>query len=206
MQSEAIGPYHIRSHSEDRQGAVVRSLMPLGHMTTTVELDCERKQVLLHQGKTVDNIDDDKACRSKLAAEVKGDMDRLLTYWDPWGWHRVTFHGDLRPQVPEFAKATGMTLLEEAQPRGGRMARGPPDVGPLSHAPEELAAVRRGQLSEEPLAEPSEVQDSEREDADSARILCGHRPKSLGQVAFLVVPLAPSVAAADVQNDLPSPR
>ena len=107
-------PYHIRSHSSDNKGAAVRSLMPEGYMTTTLSIRCQSKQILLHQGKSVDNIDDDKACRSKLAVEVKGDMEKLLTYWDLWGWHRVTFYGDLKGQVQEFAKALGMTVIEEA--------------------------------------------------------------------------------------------
>ncbi len=107
-------PYHIRSHSEDRKGAVVRSLMPIGYMTTTLEIDCQTKQVLLHQGKSVENIDEDKACRSKLAVEVKGDMEKLLGEWDRWGWHRVTFYGDLKEPIAELAKSLGMALVEEA--------------------------------------------------------------------------------------------
>jgi hypothetical protein len=110
----ARNAFHIRSHSEDRKGAVVRSILPTGYMTTTLEVDCAKKEILLHQGKAVDNVDDEKACRSKLAAEVKGDMDRLLTYWDQWGWHRVTFYGDLKGQIAEFAKATGMKVIVEA--------------------------------------------------------------------------------------------
>jgi hypothetical protein len=50
-------PFHIRSHSEDRKGACDRSLMPLGEMTTTVEFDAAKKQVIFHQGKTVENVD-----------------------------------------------------------------------------------------------------------------------------------------------------
>jgi hypothetical protein len=64
-------PYHIRNHSEDRKGACVRSLMPLNQMTTTLEFDAARRQVIFHQAKTVANIDEDMACRTKLAAEVK---------------------------------------------------------------------------------------------------------------------------------------
>ena len=106
-------PVHIRSHSEDRKGAVLRSLMPLGYMTTTLEVNCGSKQVLFHQSKSVDNIDEDKACRTKLAGDLKGSLEKLVTGWG-WGWHRVTFYGDLRPQVEEFAKATGMKIVEEA--------------------------------------------------------------------------------------------
>jgi len=107
-------PYHIRSHSEDRQGAVVRSLMPLGHMTTTVEINLGRREMIFHQGKSVENIDQDMACRSKLAVEVKGDIDKLLSYWDQWGWHRVTFYGDLKGPVEEISKALGLKMVIEA--------------------------------------------------------------------------------------------
>jgi hypothetical protein len=107
-------PYHIRSHSEDRKGAAVRSLLPLGQMTTTVQFDPQKKQVILHQGKTVANIDEDKACRTKLAAELKGDMEKLLNHWDKWGWHRVTYYGDLKTPVRHIAALTGYQLIEEA--------------------------------------------------------------------------------------------
>jgi hypothetical protein len=110
----ASNPYHIRSHSEDRKGAVLRSLMPLGYLTTTIECQPGRKELLFHQGKSADNIDEDKACRSKLAAEVKGDMEKLLGEWDRWGWHRVTFYGDLKTQVQDLAKALGLKFIEEA--------------------------------------------------------------------------------------------
>jgi len=107
-------PYHIRSHSEDRKGAVVRSLMPLGEMTTTLEIDADKKQILFHQATTVANIDEDKACRTKLAAEVKGDINKLFNFWDTWGWHRVTFYGDLKQPVQHLAGLTGFEIVEEA--------------------------------------------------------------------------------------------
>ena len=73
-------PYHIRSHSEDRKGACNRSLMPLGQMITTIQFDHNKKQVIFHQGKTVANVDEDKACRNKLAVEVKGDIYKLRAF------------------------------------------------------------------------------------------------------------------------------
>lgn len=106
--------YHIRNHSEDRKGAAIRSLMPLGHMTTTLEFHPGKKQVILHQGKSVANIDEDKACRTKLAVEVVGDIDKLMKEWDKWGWHRVTVYGDLKEPVAELAKALMMELIIEA--------------------------------------------------------------------------------------------
>ena len=107
-------PYHLRSHSEDRKGASMRSLMPLGYMTTTIETHPSRRQVIFHQGKAVGNLDEDKACRTKLAAEVKGDMDKLLGEWDQWGWHRVTFYGDLKGPVEALAKTLGWKIVAEA--------------------------------------------------------------------------------------------
>ncbi|MBL7092834.1 hypothetical protein ISS22_02555 [candidate division KSB1 bacterium] len=107
-------PYHIRDHSEDRRGASIRSLLPLGVMTTTLLFDHNKKQVIFHQGKSVENVDEDKACRTKLAVEVKGDVYKLLNYWDQWGWHRVTFFGDFKRQVYNVASLLGFEVVEEA--------------------------------------------------------------------------------------------
>jgi len=107
-------PYHIRSHSEDRKGASMRSLMPIGYLTSTLTVDTNKKEIIFHQGKSVENIDQDMACRTKLAAEVKGDIDKLLTEWDRWSWHRVTFYGDLKAPVQELGKAIGFKVVEEA--------------------------------------------------------------------------------------------
>jgi hypothetical protein len=106
-------PYDIRSHSEDRKGACVRSLMPLGEMTTTLEFSPVRKAVIIHQGKTTENIDEDKACRTKLAAEVR-DIEKLMSEWDQWGWHRVTFYGDLKRPVETVAALAGFRMVWES--------------------------------------------------------------------------------------------
>ena len=106
--------YQIRTHSEDRKGASMRSLLPLGRMTTTIQFDPVRKEILMHQGKAVANIDDDRACRTKLAVEVKGDIDKLLTFWDQWSWHRVTFYGDLKQPVEALAAGLGYKVIAEA--------------------------------------------------------------------------------------------
>ncbi|MHC4636541.1 MAG: twin-arginine translocation signal domain-containing protein [Planctomycetota bacterium] len=106
--------YHLRSHSEDRKGACSRSLMPLGEMTTTLLFDAGKKQVIMHQGLTVENVDEDMACRNKLAVEVKGDVFKLLNEWDQWGWHRVTLFGDYKRAVYQLAGLLGFGVLEEA--------------------------------------------------------------------------------------------
>jgi hypothetical protein len=109
-----VSPFEILTHSEDRQGASVRSVLPLGYMTTTVEFAPERKTILFHQGKSVANVDDDRACRTKLAVEPVGDFEKLFTEWDQWSWHRVTAYGDLKEPVFALADAMGWKVLQEA--------------------------------------------------------------------------------------------
>jgi hypothetical protein len=107
-------PFEILTHSEDRKGASVRSVMPVGYMTTTVEVAPERKTILFHRGKAVANSPDDRACRTKLAVEPVGDIEKLFTEWDQWGWHRVTCYGDLKEPIFALADAMGWKVLEEA--------------------------------------------------------------------------------------------
>ncbi len=105
-------PYHIRSHAEDRKGASIRSLLPLGQITSTLKFAPTRRQVVFHQARTVANVEEDKACRTKLAAEVQ-DPWKLLAEWDRWGWHRVTFYGDLRQPVETIAALLGFEVIVE---------------------------------------------------------------------------------------------
>ncbi|MDY0355441.1 MAG: hypothetical protein RBR19_06145 [Sedimentisphaerales bacterium] len=110
----ATNPFAIMTHSEDRQGASVRSVLPIGYMTTTVEMEQSRKEILFHQGKAVQNDPDDRACRTKLAVEPVGDIEKLFTQWDQWSWHRVTCYGDLKEPIFALADAMGYKVVEEA--------------------------------------------------------------------------------------------
>lgn len=107
-------PFQILTHSEDRQGASVRSMLPLNYLTTTVEFAQERKEILFHQGRALANDPDDRACRTKLSAEPVGDIEKLFAHWDQWGWHRVTYYGDLKQPVFALADALGYRVVEEA--------------------------------------------------------------------------------------------
>ena len=64
--------------------------------------------------KAVDNVVIDRACRTKLAGEVVGNVEKPFTYWDQCGWHRVTFYGDLREPVQDLARALKFNFLAEA--------------------------------------------------------------------------------------------
>ena len=107
-------PFQILTHSEDRQGASVRSVLPVGYMTTTLEIAPDRKEILFHRAKAVANDPDDRACRTKLCGEPVGDIEKLFGAWDQWGWHRVTFYGDLKEGVFALAQAIGWKIVEEA--------------------------------------------------------------------------------------------
>jgi hypothetical protein len=82
-------------------------------MTTSLECDHKRKEILLHRAMAVGNDPDDRACRTKLCAEPVGDIEKLFTAWDQWGWHRVTFYGDLQRPVNGLADALGWKVIEE---------------------------------------------------------------------------------------------
>ena len=43
-------PFSIMTHSEDRKGASVRSVLPLNYMTTTLQIRHKQKEILMHQG------------------------------------------------------------------------------------------------------------------------------------------------------------
>jgi hypothetical protein len=103
-------PYIIRSHREDDKGAVVQSLLPLGEQVTTLEIDTRGKRMVIHTGKTTRNVDEPKACRTKLAART--DAERILENWD-MGWHRVTVYGDHRKQAMNLARLLGISVFEE---------------------------------------------------------------------------------------------
>ncbi len=106
--------FEILTHSEDRQGASVRSLLPPDYLVTTLQVDAGRREILFHQAVTVGNDPDDRACRTKLCAEPIGDLEKLFTFWDQWGWHRVTFYGDLSKPIRELADALGWAVVNEA--------------------------------------------------------------------------------------------
>lgn len=105
--------YIIRSHAEDRKGASVQSLMPLGHQVTTAKVSVKNQAFAIHTGRTVANVADEKACRTKLAAEV--DASRILDNYhsELFGWHRVTSYGDWRKQLINLATLYGLKIFEE---------------------------------------------------------------------------------------------
>jgi hypothetical protein len=107
--------YRIRTlHNRDPRGACSESLMPGGHMTTTFRTHAQRKQLIVHQAKALGTLDSERGCRTKLVAEVCGDIGKLFDQWDRFGWHRVTVYGDIKEPLVEFGRALGLEIIEEA--------------------------------------------------------------------------------------------
>lgn len=85
--------------------------------STTKMDDPERFKAILHaraDRKAVVNGPDDRACHTKLVAEPVRDLEKLFTMWDHWGWHRVTFYGELKEPVFALADTLGYKVVEEA--------------------------------------------------------------------------------------------
>ena len=106
--------FKIRSHAEDGLGASIQSMMPLGYMTTSMGIDPGLKSMVMHQAVAVANVDEARACRTKLAAEVKGDINKLFLEWDKYAWHRVTVYGDVKAPLMEAARALDIEVIHEA--------------------------------------------------------------------------------------------
>ncbi len=106
-------PYIIRSHTEDQKGASVQSLMPTGEIVTTVKVSSINKAFSVHTGKTVANVNDDKACRTKLAAEVNAEKILNNYHFEIFSWHRVTFYGNYRKEMINLATLYGLKIYQE---------------------------------------------------------------------------------------------
>ncbi|MGC8615327.1 MAG: hypothetical protein ACP5UU_05945 [Thermoprotei archaeon] len=107
-------PYVLRSHSEDRSGVSVQSLLPLGEKVTTVKFSLAQKAMAVHSGIAAENVEEEKACRTKLAA--KTDAKAILRNWNKdadFAWHRVTFYGDYREDFINLATLLGFKAFEE---------------------------------------------------------------------------------------------
>lgn len=114
-------PYEILTHSEDRNGASVRALLPVGYPVTTLKFNVSLKKMSIHTAITTGNDPEDKACRTKVEAEVVGDFEKMYHTWTAWYrpvegffWHRVTFLGDISKEAVAFARSIGYEVDYES--------------------------------------------------------------------------------------------
>lgn len=110
-----VNKFRIRTlHNRDPRGCCAESFLPEGYMTTSFRTSFAQKKLVMHQAKSVGNLDADRGCRTQLLGEVRGDIGKLFGEWDRFGWHRVTVFGDVREPLTEFVKALGLEVLQEA--------------------------------------------------------------------------------------------
>jgi len=106
-------PYIIRSHAEDGKGACNQVIMPSNEIITTVKVSLLNRKLSIHQGRSIGNINEERACRTKLVAEanVKKIIDNYR--YSTFGWHRVSFYGDFKKEVCDLAILLGIEVVEE---------------------------------------------------------------------------------------------
>jgi len=107
-------PYKIRSHAEDRAGASLQAYWPVGEPVTTFKLNVAEKAAAIHSGVIAANVEEEKACRTKVAAA--SNVERILENWNRaanFGWHRVSVVGDFRRELVTAAKLLGFRVVEE---------------------------------------------------------------------------------------------
>ena len=113
-QSES-NAYRIRTlHNRDPRGACTESMLPGGYMTTSFRTNAAQKKLVIHRAKSVGTLDSERGCRTKLIADVNGDVGKLFRQWSNFGWHRVTVFGDVQEPIAEFGKALGLEVVVEA--------------------------------------------------------------------------------------------
>jgi len=87
--------------------------MPTSEIITTVKIISLNKSFSINTGKTVANIEEDKACRTKLTAEV--DAEKILDNYhsEIFSWHRETFYGNYRKEMINLATIYGLKIYQE---------------------------------------------------------------------------------------------
>jgi len=101
--------FEILTHSEDRNGASVRTIAPTGYPETSFIFLPSEKKILIHTGIIAGNSKDDRACRTKIISEVTGDFNLITRNW--YNWHHVTVIGDIKDALIAFAEKIGYEVI-----------------------------------------------------------------------------------------------
>jgi hypothetical protein len=105
-------PYKIRTVMERQEGVVTQVKMDIGRKVTQAIL-VGTDLLLYFTGDIIDTPDLDRGCRTKINVKVDGCIEKLWQNWSH-GLHRVTFYGDLIPDLKRFCRFKGITLTNEA--------------------------------------------------------------------------------------------
>ena len=106
--------YYIKHHGESHfMGASPLIEFPTDEDVTTIKISVLEKKMLIRSGKSVGFLVDDNGCRNKLL--VRSETRKVLENHDfkTFGWHTVSFFGDLRKEFESAAKLLGLEVVEE---------------------------------------------------------------------------------------------
>lgn len=112
-------PYKIRDVMERQEGVTPQIQMRVGQRVTQAILVGPDK-ILYFTGGIIDapvGIEHDRGCRTKITVKVDGDIAMLWKNWSE-GLHRQTVYGDIRKELGQFCRYTGIKLVDEAAATG----------------------------------------------------------------------------------------
>lgn len=110
-------PYKIRSVMERQEGVTPQIEMRVGQPVTQAILVGD-DTMLQFTGQIIDapvGVEHDRGCRTKITVKVDGDITTLWKNWSQ-GLHRQTVYGNLRKELGQFCRYTGIKLIDEAAP------------------------------------------------------------------------------------------
>ncbi len=108
-------PYKIRNVMERQEGVTPQVEMRIGQPVTQAILVGD-DTMLQFTGQIIDapvGVEHDRGCRTKITVKVDGDITTLWKNWSQ-GLHRQTVYGNIRKELGQFCRYTGIKLIDEA--------------------------------------------------------------------------------------------
>jgi len=109
--------YKIRDVMERQEGVTPQVRMRGGQPVTQAIL-VGTDTILHFTGTIIDapvGLEHDRGCRTKITVKVDGDITTLWKNWSQ-GLHRQTVYGNIRRELGQFCRYTGIKLIDEAVP------------------------------------------------------------------------------------------
>ncbi|MEM2739730.1 MAG: hypothetical protein QXQ29_02905 [Candidatus Bathyarchaeia archaeon] len=106
--------YCIDRHGEAHFiGASPIVRFPQDEPVTTVKVSVLHRSICIRYGRSLGLLEDEKACRDKLV--VEDDASRILEGHDQsvFGWHKVSFLGDLRWEFEAAARLLALKIVRD---------------------------------------------------------------------------------------------
>ena len=107
--------YKIRDVMERQEGVTPQIRMRVGQPVTQAIL-VGTDTILHFTGAIIDapvGLEHERGCRTKITVKVDGDITALWKNWSQ-GLHRQTVYGNIRKELGQFCRYTGIKLIDEA--------------------------------------------------------------------------------------------